>query len=301
MKTIKLLHNPKAGGEEHTAEKLISAIESAGYKCLYANTKEKGWDNIEPETDFIIIAGGDGTIRKVVTTLISGVFKHKSYPIALLPLGTANNISKSLNITGKPEDIIRYLEKGRHIHFDVAQVSGLPDNLFIEGFGFGAFPELITRMEKLDKNIFKSPEEELQTALKILEEIAHTYEAVECRIEIDGKDYSGKYLMVEIMNIRCIGPNLELNAESSPADGMLEVVLVAERDRAKFAGYVHNKTENKNVPSGFAPVKAKNIKIEWSGETAHLDDKNIKIKKNAALEIIPNHKLLEFIVPVSDI
>jgi diacylglycerol kinase family enzyme len=301
MKTVKLLHNPKSGDEEHSAEKLVSLIESAGYKCLYANTKEKGWDTIEPETDFIIIAGGDGTIRKVVITLLNGTFKNKKYPITLLPLGTANNISKSLNITGEVEDIISCIDKCGHIHYDVAQVSGLPEAAqFLEGFGFGVFPELMEKMEsmeKANKNVFKSPEEELLAALKTLEEITHTYKAVDCKIEIDGKDYSGKYLLVEIMNIRSIGPNLDLNPNANPTDGLLEVVLVPEADRDKFTGYIHNKTENRDTLSGFKPIQAKDIKIEWHGEKAHLDDKHIKLKNAGQLTIIPNHELLEFIVP----
>src|ERR1044071_1708506 len=92
MKVAKLLHNPKADDREHTKEELVTMIEEQGYKCLYASTKDKGWKEIEPEVDFLVLAGGDGTIRKVASELLGRKVIDRTYPIAVLPMGTANNI-----------------------------------------------------------------------------------------------------------------------------------------------------------------------------------------------------------------
>ena len=46
-------------------------------------------------------AGGDGTIAKVVTQL-----KDRETRVAILPLGTANNIARSFGITGPVEEIV---------------------------------------------------------------------------------------------------------------------------------------------------------------------------------------------------
>src|SRR5688572_1996720 len=61
MKVSTLIHNPGAGAEKYTKEQLTSRIESLGYECRYSSTKNKGWKDIDPDTDFVIIAGGDGT------------------------------------------------------------------------------------------------------------------------------------------------------------------------------------------------------------------------------------------------
>ncbi len=58
------------------------------------------------KVDFIVAAGGDGTIRKITKELLDRKLSEKTWPIALLPLGTANNIAQTLEINGTSEDII---------------------------------------------------------------------------------------------------------------------------------------------------------------------------------------------------
>jgi diacylglycerol kinase (ATP) len=70
MKIAKLIHNPTAGDEEHSKKQLISIIEANGFECIYSTTKKKSWKNIEPEVDFIIAAGGDGTVRKITKEVL---------------------------------------------------------------------------------------------------------------------------------------------------------------------------------------------------------------------------------------
>jgi hypothetical protein len=125
MKYIKLLHNPTAGDEGHTKKKLTPLIEEAGWECRYSSTKEKGWEIIEPDTEFIAVAGGDGTIRKAALTLLDRKFSDKKLPIAILPLGTANNISKSLGITGEVEDIIATWKTSEVKKYDIGRIEGL--------------------------------------------------------------------------------------------------------------------------------------------------------------------------------
>src|SRR5690606_30915818 len=127
MKFAKLLHNPGAGEGDLTKKDLITLIQSAGFGCSYSSTKKKGWENIESmETDFLILAGGDGTVRKVASELLDKKLLDKKLPIGLLPFGTANNIAKTLGIIGDTNHIIqswneKYLKK-----FDVGKIYGLP-------------------------------------------------------------------------------------------------------------------------------------------------------------------------------
>ena len=106
MKIAKVLHNPNAGDGENSDKDLITALEAEGYKCSYLSTKEKGWekkdwDKIESEDiDFVIVAGGDGTVRKLAGELLDRKLIDKKLPIALLPFGTANNIARTLGIAG---------------------------------------------------------------------------------------------------------------------------------------------------------------------------------------------------------
>ena len=113
MKLVKLLHNPGAGDEEHDEKELVALIEANGFECSYASVKKKVWANFRPEPDFLVVAGGDGTVRKITKELLEQNLVNKKWPIALLPLGTANNIAKTLGIEGKKEDIIQSWHKGK--------------------------------------------------------------------------------------------------------------------------------------------------------------------------------------------
>src|SRR4051812_7704662 len=118
MKVVKLLHNPGAGDEEHSKKELVKLIEANGFECNYSSVK-KDWTNFEPEPDFLVIAGGDGTVRKVTKELLEQNLVNKKFPIALLPLGTANNIAKTLGIAGEKESIIQSWHRARLKKYDV--------------------------------------------------------------------------------------------------------------------------------------------------------------------------------------
>src|SRR5205823_1524491 len=95
---VTLIHNPTAGGGEHAAQRLVAAIERAGYAVRYFSSKEVRIGKVlDRACDLVAIAGGDGTIRKVAVKA-----RPDGPPLAILPLGTANNIAKSLGVSGQP-------------------------------------------------------------------------------------------------------------------------------------------------------------------------------------------------------
>ncbi|WP_439557708.1 diacylglycerol/lipid kinase family protein, partial [Dyadobacter sp.] len=209
MKKAHLLHNPTAGDSDFSKEELTKLIKKEGFECAYSSVKENGWEAFDEDSDFLIIAGGDGTVRRIAKVLMKRTLLDRHYPIALLPHGTANNVACALGIDGKAKDIIK---KWHHYHlkpFDIGRVVGLDsDKFFLEAFGIGIFPRLMKIMDKLEDEIGETAEEKLNAARRVLLEIVQTYEAKSCQIFADGKEYSGEYLMVEVMNIRSIGPNL---------------------------------------------------------------------------------------------
>jgi diacylglycerol kinase (ATP) len=245
----------------------------------------------------VIIAGGDGTVRKVVLEFLTGKAGNKRYPIALLPMGTANNISRSLHLMGDAEDVIASWHKQHIKKFDVGKIAGFHDEMFfLEGFGFGIFPVLMASMKQLDEP--DEPEEKIKMALEILHDVVDNYAAKECRLEIDGVDHSGSYLMVEIMNIRSIGPGLNLNGNADVGDGEMEVVLLGEDKKKDFSAYIRDRISSAAHKDYDLPViKGKSIKISWEDEHAHIDDELIKAGKGKSYIVSILKRELEFLVP----
>lgn len=278
MKKAKLLHNPSAGDEDHKKKELIELIETQGYECQYASTKAKGWNKFDDETDFLIVAGGDGTVRKVVKELIGRKLTDKQYPIALLPMGTANNIASTFNLKGSEENIVSSWNSKNRKSIDIGKITGGGNSFFLEGFGFGVFPRLMKEMKRRDIEA-DTPEMELQIALEVLVKVIDTYKAKACTLTIDGINYSGNFLLVEVMNIRSIGPNLNLAPLADPGDGTFDVILITEAQREEFKKYISDKLKGVEEPFTFNTIPATKIKVKWEGMLAHVDDEFLDINK----------------------
>src|SRR5665811_1896301 len=100
MKTAQVVHNPSAGNAGHTQDEIMDIVEKAGYSADYLSMEDPlEWDNFDPNrTDTIFLVGGDGTVRKLAKVLLEKM-KDLPVPIHLMPLGTANNIARTLRIS----------------------------------------------------------------------------------------------------------------------------------------------------------------------------------------------------------
>jgi diacylglycerol kinase (ATP) len=298
MKFAKLLHNPEAGDAHLGKKELIAMIQAAGFGCSYSSTKKEGWEKIgSKEAEFIILAGGDGTVRRVSASLLNRKLLDRKLPIALLPLGTANNIAKTLGISHVPTEKIISTWNEKHIKkFDIGRIYGLKTKFFLESFGVGIFPELIHEMESQEPRDVNTTEKSLGKALEVLHNLIMKAEAKFCKITVDGVEHKGNYLLVEVMNTSSIGPKLNLAPLADPGDGRFDVVLISEKQREKFAEYVENKLRGVEQVPFFNLIRARKLQIFWDGTKAHIDDQKVRLKKGTTVEIELLHGLLEFFV-----
>jgi diacylglycerol kinase family enzyme len=122
------MHNSKAGRGNHAKKDLTAALANAGHQATYQSTKEGDYKKaLKKPADLVLAAGGDGTVGKVGRELIdSGI------PLSVLPLGTANNLARSLGFTASPEEIINALERGRRRAFDIGLTRGPWGAIFLK-------------------------------------------------------------------------------------------------------------------------------------------------------------------------
>lgn len=177
-------------------------------------------------------------------------------------------------------------------------MKGLEDSaFFLEGYGYGLFPYLMQEMKAVEEKAGETPEEKIKRALRVLHGLVQSYEAKECRMEIDGTDYSDKFLLVEVMNTCSLGPNLHLAPNADPSDGYLNVAVVAENQRADFSAYLLDRIHGHSVPFSYQTHKAQSMTLQWEGKLAHADDELIKIRKSTKVEVEVRARVLEFLVP----
>ncbi len=298
MPVATIFHNPGAGDEQHSKKKLLTILEENGFECRYSSTKDKKWEKqpIDPLSDCIIIAGGDGTVRKVIGMLLRQPVLDSLLPIGIITLGTANNISKTLGIEKDPETVVKSWKESRLQRFDIGRIFNVPaEEFFIESFGYGLFPYLMMEMKKKKKEVEKLiPDEKLLFTLKLLRDILDKYEPRECNLIIDGKDHSGSYILAEVMNAKSIGPNLELAADNDPADGVFEVVVIRGDEKEKFSAYLQQRINGEDLPYTYHTIRGKDISISWQGTHIHVDDAIVKLEEGETVEIKMRPGLLNF-------
>src|SRR5262249_27396779 len=143
---VTLIHNPGAGGDKQPSKGQLEAlIREAGHDVRYQSVREKGWSKVLKKTaDLVAVAGGDGTVGKVARRLIG-----RGIPIAVLPMGTANNISRTLGITGMSViQLIPSWSTARHLSWDAGMTRGpWGERAFIEGIGAGLFTRSIPHID----------------------------------------------------------------------------------------------------------------------------------------------------------
>ena len=220
----------------------------------------------------VAVAGGDGTVGKVARRLIGS-----PTPIAILPMGTANNIASTLGLAGRTlKDLIAGWKVARCTHFDAGVAKGpWGSKHFIEGFGLGLFAETMFRIDgakakELEKA--EDPEAEMASVLKMLKVSLRNLKNKELTIRLDGKDLSGEYVLIEALNVRFIGPNLHLAPQADIKDGFLDIVTVPHRQRAKLNKYLSRRIHGDAVLHGFPSHRGRHLQIELDSSPVHIDD-----------------------------
>ncbi len=287
---ITLIHNPKAGDAKHGKKQLMAALAKAGHHAIYQSTKESGLKKaLRQPTDLVVAAGGDGTTAKVAFRLIdSGI------SMSVLPLGTANNLARTLGFVASPEEIIDRLEAGKKQVFDVGLATGpWGERYFFEGVGGGLLADYVLAAKKEEKKNRKtekrSKEQEMARHGAVLRRTLHDYPAGRWKIKIDGKDFSGNYILWEAMNIRSVGPALHLAPGAKTRDGRFDFVCARTADRMLLMEHFDARVAGKKSKSPLPTKRFRELRIGWNGSTIHLDDElypdNKKKNKKSSAEI----------------
>lgn len=277
---ITLIHNPGAGRQAaDDAERLQRFLTEHGYDVRYQSAKDEDWKrSLKKPAEMVVVAGGDGTVAKVTRRMVG-----RGIPVGVLPSGTANNIARTLGLLERPfEELVRGWQNGRRVKLDVGVAKGpWGERYFVEGIGAGVFASLLANPAPAVKKR-KKP---VERALDRLRDHAAQCEPVEIHARLDGKDISGRYLMIEAVNLRYVGPNLHLAHDSQPGDGHFDVVLVTEAERARLLYYLEHWQENRERIAMLPSVRGKHLELEWTGFPLHIDDKLKPRHKDTPKEI----------------
>lgn len=281
---VTLLHNPESGDERHSKDRLLELLSGSGYDPAYHQMGDDFEASLPSDPGaLVVIAGGDGTLDRAIQAIAPRADSRRRVPLAVLPLGTANNIARALGWTGTPEEAIRAWPQAKPRPFDVGLAQGpWGRKPFLEAAGLGLFPEAMERLsrhKKQNADHLNSAEEALAHDLRMMATLLETHRARRFQLTLDGEDLSGEYLMVEAMNLEAVGPRLRLNAKADSADGVFELVALTEAERPLLAAHLASYADAVQcrgrrpppVPQELTVRRGKRLHIDWQGQPLHAD------------------------------
>lgn len=302
---VTLIYNPDAGSDDQPdGNEILKLIHNAGHSAVLQSSSEIGWEKaLEWAADVIAVAGGDGIVGSVAKHAIG-----KGVPLAILPMGTANNLANALALVERPIDrLIAGWSGARRTKFDVGAASGpWGSSYFVEGLGMGLFTDTMARLEarkNIDIAHHDLTSEKLVAVLNIMKLRLERCPAIRLKLTLDGRDLSGEYILAEAINIPYVGPNLCLAAGADPGDGLLDVVLVSEDERELLGRYLSDRLKGKTDCAVLNVYKGHHLHIECDCFPIHIDD-DLRMKNgpptpfsSAEIDVTLDSGALEFLVP----
>jgi len=262
---VALLHNPTAGGEDHSDAELIELVTRSGHEVVHVVTRVSELTAAlhRAPCDLVVVAGGDGTVGRAACELAGW-----RVPLSIFALGTANNTARSLSLPAVHKQVARSWNAAARVPFDLGLLGdGSVRRRFAEGVGWGVFASVVaTAKERRDRG---SVHKTLKRDRKLFQTTSGDAKAQNFAIQIDGRDVSGDYLLVEVMNVPLLGPRLRVSPLSDASDGVFELILAASEHRDSLDELA--RTGELATPLALRVERGKQIRIETAAPLAHVD------------------------------
>ncbi|TDD41763.1 diacylglycerol kinase [Kribbella antibiotica] len=221
--------NPiKVGDGVAFRRKVTRSLELRGFDDpLWLETREDDSGNamakraIEYESDLVLVAGGDGTVRVVCAALA-----HTGIPVGVIPAGTGNLLARNLHIPLDLDDALERILEGRDRRIDLVSVfgDGLDKDRFAVMAGLGLDAAIISQAPPVLKAQIGWPAYLVSTARNI------NHPSVRVRITFDDEfTIERRVRTVVIGNVGMLQANIPLLPDARPDDGLIDVVVIAPR------------------------------------------------------------------------
>ncbi len=288
---IHLIINPAAGNEEPILSYLNSAFQDTGIAWEVSITKAEGdattvAASLIGKVDAIAVYGGDGSVAEVAKAL-NGFMT----PMAIIPGGTANVLSKELGIPQDSKEAIALLSSGhcKAITIDAAIAN---HELFLIRVNLGIMAHMVLEASRE----LKDKVGQLAYGITAVKTLIHS-ESISYRLLIDGVEVNSEGVALTVTNCGSIGigdysflPDIKTN------DGKLDVILMRKANLLsvlRLAGSTLMQTDSEVLQHW----QCKEIEIRSGEAQSYILDDCERTSNNISIKILPG--ALKIIVPES--
>ncbi|MGN1002931.1 MAG: diacylglycerol/lipid kinase family protein [Oscillospiraceae bacterium] len=226
QKSMMLIVNPNAGkgGYKYHLAQVLEVFCGGGFTptVYFTRRKDNGAELVHKYAenyDLVVCLGGDGTLSEIVGGMMR-LDQERRRPIGYIPLGTANDVARTLGLSNKPQEAAKQIVAGKPIVYDVGEFGA--GNFFTYVAAFGAFTEVSYATPQEYKQMLGHMAYMLE-GIRSLSKIKD-YRAI---VEYDGGVIEDDFIFGGVTNSTSVAGLVRLDSSIvSLSDGMFEVLLV---------------------------------------------------------------------------
>ncbi|MCT8975866.1 YegS/Rv2252/BmrU family lipid kinase [Clostridium sp. CX1] len=221
MNKVKFIYNPYSG--ENTIvtdiDKVIAVHQKYGYEVVpyrvsFEYDMSKAFEGMDESYKYILVAGGDGTVDTAVNHMKNlGI----NLPIAILPVGTANDFAKFIGMPENVEADCEQILNSRPKKVDIGKVN---DKYFINVASTGLFTDV---SQKTDVNL-KNTMGKLAYYVKGIEQLPN-FRKLKIKVKSENTYFDGDMYLMLVFNGRTAG-NFKFAYKAEVDDGLLDVIII---------------------------------------------------------------------------
>ena len=221
MNKVKFIYNPYSGERTivYNIENVIRIHQKYGYQIIpfrvsFEFSMKEAFKDIDKSYKYILVAGGDGTVDTAVNYMKR---LNINIPIAILPVGTANDFAKFIGMSENIEEACEQIVNSIPKKLDLGKVN---DKYFINVASTGLFTDV---SQKTDVNL-KNTIGKLAYYVKGLEQLTNLRK-LKVRVKSENAIFDGNMYLMLIFNGQTAG-NLKFAYKAEIDDGLLDIIII---------------------------------------------------------------------------
>ena len=212
MKKILLLINPKSRNGQEAYQSMQEKLQAEGHAIIELTEEEREKDpnslirKYRSEVSYVMVGGGDGSVNFALPSLI-----ETKLPLVVLPLGTANNLARSMDVAPDIEEVLKNLKTGEVRLIDLGVVNDIP---FVNVAGLGLSTQInIKTPSDLKKKVGVFAF--IWTAFRLLPHMKPFHATI---IKSDGSNFISRSWQITVCNGKFYGAGMAIKDDASLVD-----------------------------------------------------------------------------------
>ena len=259
LRNVLFLYNPASGDHPVTdyLDDIVACYQDHGYRMTLYRLRFDDTDRLTIEAaasesfDHLLLAGGDGTLNYLVNHIKAC---GPDIPIAVLPVGTANDFATLLGMPQDPMEACRAILEGAVQPVDLGIANG---RYFVNVFSCGLFTDVSQKTPTAWKNNLGK----IAYYINGIGDLPR-FRSMDLSIRTDGGAFDSKAVTFSVYNGRTAG-TLPIAYQSEGDDGLLDVLILKGDSPLTplrtAMRYLPNIVLRKGYPSGIVHIKCSHL------------------------------------------